>query len=209
MNLADLRAAVRAETDNDEDTQITDAQLNTWFWVEYGKVRRRLSARFPELFTVTSDDIVVLSGQSRITKPLNLERLIRIERCYEDRWEAVPHANKVNPHLDTYLGYREHDDYFWLTPADSAPGTYRLIFVTEPETCFPAGDIPRGFEDVIIQKVVAKAQIRIGGDPSPHITEADTTFRQLAKALTPRKSNAPEPGFVQGFGVGSEDNEWL
>ena len=58
-------------------------------------------------------------------------------------------------------------------------------------------------EDILIQKVTAKAQIRIGGDPRPHLDEARDTYKDLVKAIksTRRQNRGPELGLAVGYGV--------
>lgn len=207
MDIDDIYALIRSETDNDDDEQVTDTQLGVWLTVEYKKVRRKLSARFPSLFTKTSDPIVVTA--QTLTKPTDFEKLGtygRIERQEGTSWVTIPHASPVNPEGDGYIGHMEQGAAFHLTPASSAPGTYRFVYISSPSSCFPAADIPMGFEDVIIQKVIAKVQRRIGGDPEPHLEEAKETFDETAAALKagPRLGNAPEPGFV----AVNDDSSW-
>jgi hypothetical protein len=198
--LSDLIALVRSETGNTDDTQYSDDEVGTWMWIEYGKVRRTLSAKFPELFETTSSNVVVTTASPLINKPSDFEKLVRIEQLIGSDWQTVPHANKVNPHLDSYVGYREQGATLQLTPGASAAGTYRVVYVRNPSETFPADDIPRGAEDAIIQKVIAKAQIRVGGDPAPHYEEAKNTLKDFIKDYRAgRRSNAPEPGFVSGY----------
>lgn len=195
---------VRAETANDEDTQFTDAQLDLWGTVEYKKLHKRLSNRFPELFTATSDEVVLTTGQQEISKPNNLAKLLHVEREESGVWTALPKATKVTPERDPYLGWREEGALVVITPAGSAPGTYRLKFVITPSSSWPAGDIPSGFEDIIFQKVIAKCKIRMESDPTPHWQEADRTWNEQVKAQRSRQGTDPEPGFVTGYGAGSD-----
>lgn len=207
MDIADIYNSIRAESANDEDDQVSDAQLNTWLTIEYRKLHKRLSARFPSLYTGTSATTTLVTDQQTITKPSNLAKIVHVERLEGSTWFALPKASKVAPELDAYIGWYEQGSTIVITPAASAPGSYRIKFVIAPASQFPASDIPTGFEDIIFQKVIAKLQNRIGGDPSPHLDEADRTWKEQVRAQQNRLGGDPEPGFVSGFGSGSDDFE--
>lgn len=206
--LDDLRDLVRSETGNDEDTQITDTQIGTWFWLAYGQLQRELSASFPDLYEKTSGETTLVNGNGTLNKPSDYSKLVRIEVKIGEVWQVVPHASKANPQLDGYVGFEEQGAAFQITPSAGCAGTYRIIYVFVPSETFPADDIPRGFEDVLIQRVIAKAQIRIGGDPVPHNAEADRVYKRMTKALkTGRRGVGPEPGLITGYGAGASYGE--
>jgi hypothetical protein len=203
LTISDIRALIRSETANDEDDQYGDDQLDVWLTIEYRKLHKRLSARFPELYTSTSAT-TVLTSTNTITKPVNLAKILHVERLEGDRWIALPKATKVTPALDCYLGWHEEGATIIIAPdATAAAGSYRIKFLVSPSDSFPATDIPLGFEDIIFQNVIAKCKIRIGDDPSPHLALAAQTWSEQVKAQHPRQGNDPEPGFVTGYGVGS------
>lgn len=200
MTLAEFYAAVRFETAHDDDQQISDEDhllpaANT----EYRKLRRKLTARFPELFFATSDTTTLSGSSQNIAKPGNFERLERLERLDGSNWVPVPRAQAWDPERTPYLSFREHGANLVVGPVSVAPGQYRLVFITAPG-CFPAADIPAGFMDVIIQKVCAKVQIRTGGDPAPHLREAEKTEKEMFRALANRMGPAPTPGFQSVYG---------
>jgi hypothetical protein len=206
MNLADLRLAVRSETGSEEDDQLPDDQMAIRFWISYGQLRRKLTARFPELFIVTDDTQTLTGASDSLTKPTGFGGLERIEKLCGTKWITVPHAPAMDPHVACYLGFREEGAEFKLSgPNDSVPGDYRIVYKTAPATCFPAGDVPRGFEDIIIQEVTAWAQRRLGGDPQPHLDLAAKIYKEQARALViARHAAAPLPGFTPGYGAGAE-----
>jgi hypothetical protein len=206
--IADIRSLIRAETGNDEDTQYTDDQLDVWLTIEYRKLHKRLSSRFPELYTAVSAT-TVLTSTNVITKPANLAKIVHVERLEGDRWVALPKATQVTPALDCYLGWYEEGASIVITPdSTAAAGSYRLKFIVSPSSSFPAQDIPNGFDDIIYQNVIAKAKIRIGDDPTPHLQLAERTWNEQVKAQHPRGGNDPEPGFVSGYGAGSYGDEY-
>lgn len=197
MTLNELYAAVRAETAHDSDVAIdNEIHLNPWLRLEYLKLRRKLTARFPSLFLTTSD-VVTLSGTTQaVPKPANFERLERLEKLSGTEWLPVMGSPSFMPEQACHLGFREEGASLVVGPQAEAPGQYRMVYVTGPG-CFPAADIPYGFEDVIIQNVIAKVQNRTGGDPAPHLKQAQDTWKEMARALAGRMGPAPQPGFVE------------
>ncbi len=200
MVLADLYALIRSETGRDTSGSIDNTtHLNPWLEIEYHKVRRMLVAAFPELFLVTSPTTILTSTQL-VPKLANFGGLERVERLEGSTWVSVPQGEQFQPELTPYLSWREEGAFYVIQPAASAPGSYRLVYKSSPP-CFPASDIPAGFIDVVVQRVIAKVQRRTGGDDAPHLKEADATWKSMVRALkAARRGSSPEPGFVSVYG---------
>lgn len=199
MNLSEARTNIRSETDHDSDTQVTDDQLDEQINQDYFKLRRRISQLVPSLYTETDEEQTLSGTDDTLDMPADFERLVRLERQYGSDWYPVEISDELTPHLGI-LNAREEADGIKLAPVSLAPGTYRLIYVMEPQGLDGDTDdidVPGGCEDIIVQWGAAFVRRRHDEDPSAHMTMADQIWREQKKALLRRYGKHAAPGLRQ------------
>ncbi len=200
MTVTQAYAAVRASALHDIDTQDTDAQLLVKITQEYQRLRRWLCTFVPNLYE-TSATITVAAGASSIAKTglTNFERLRRVERqqgSASGTYYPISIADTLNANQARTLCAYEQGAYILLAPTSSAPGTYRVTFVTGTGTV-AAGttlDVPDGLEDVIVERCAAWVRQRHDEDPSYHIRAADEILKEQRQLLRGRYGTHAVPG---------------
>lgn len=217
MNVSAAIVHIRNGTGHDVDGQVNDTtMLLPWIELEARRVRRELSLKVPEIFTLTAAPIVVAAGStsfniaSQLTSP---ERILEVARLVRgtgsapssDEWVDVPVYEEGVP----WLGYREEGPIVNLLPGRSAAGTYRVRYVQgmsaaafTTSTDLNGGfsptivGLPAGLEDIVVERVSARASRRIpGDDPAPHLAEAERIWREQLPALRKRYGRSVKPGF--------------
>lgn len=208
---------IRNRTGHDVDGQVNDTtMLLPWVEREARRVRRELSSKIPQLFTLTGTGLTIAAGQQTISKSatiLNVERILEVHRLVRgtgsnpasDEWVDLPVYEQDAP----WLGWREEGDFLFLYPGSVAPGTYRTKHVqamstaafttsTELNGAFSATivGLPMGLEEVVIERVCAIVAARVpGDDPAPHREEAERVWESQLRALRQRYGRSVKPGF--------------
>lgn len=197
MTLTELKNDIRNRTAHDGDQQVVDVDhLEPWIHLEYRKLYRKLVRRFPERYIVTSSSTTLSGSTQTIARPAAVGRLLRVERSDLGTWIGVPRSSSFLPELDQYLGFREEGANYVISPLVEAPGTYRLVYVPKPSAAYVEADIPDGFEEVIIERVVAHVVSRTSEDDAQvHRDLAQECWDEACAALAPT-TEGPEPGFV-------------
>lgn len=163
ITLANARLAVRVVTGLGAAQQITDAEMDYIFDVEYRRARREISKKLPWLYEATSTYANSVTGILAI--PSDFERPIKLEYVLTDgTLVPVPQGNGVNE-------------------GQPAKGTFKLTYVQAPVVGYTTMDVPAGLEDVIVQRVAAQVQVRRKQDPSPHLSMAEATWKAQVSAL--------------------------
>ena len=190
---------IRTATSHDADDQVSDAQLTSWLQVEQDRVRVRLGAAVPSLYNATASTTLT-AGQDTITKPVDFLAMRRLERQYNSLWEPVAIGDGLSTNgysgVYSWIDVREQGNTFVISPADAAPGTYRLTYITVGATLYTptALDVPLGLEDVLIERVSARVRERCEEDPSAHLRRADEVWREMLPALKKRYGAHPVSG---------------
>jgi len=188
MTLEELRIAIRAETDHDGDTQVTDAQLNERINTDYQNLRRKLLQVAPSLYATEDEEQTLASGESTLAMPLGFERLVRLEKKVNGFWLPVEVSDELTPHYGA-LNVREEDGVLKLAPAASAAGTWRIVYVPKPDGLVDDEDeaeIPEGLEDILVQLGAAFVRRRLEEDPMPHLMMAKEVWNEQRSALRRR-----------------------
>lgn len=157
MTTTDAVAAVRAATAHDVDQQVTNVQILAELDREYRRVRRWLSTFLPELFATEylPPALVGATGGATIAKPVDYERVIRLERQFPmNSW--YPLAMRSIKNQKTGI-------------AIDVSGQYRLTYVKRPVDGYTTFDVPDGCEDLIILPVCAWVRARHDEDPTYHL----------------------------------------
>lgn len=196
MTLDEIRTAIRAETDHDADTQVTDAQLAAHIDTDYQNLRRKLVQVAPSLYSTEDESQVLVTGESELDMPLDFERLVRLEKQVGEAWMPVEISDELTPHYGT-LNVREEDGVLRLAPVSQAAGTWRIIYVAKPDGLTDDDQdviLPEGLEDILIQQGAAFVRRRHDEDPSLHMQLADTVWREQKSALRRRYGKHAVPG---------------
>lgn len=196
MNRSQARVAIRASTDHDDDTQVTDAQLDVWLEQEHKAFRRQLAMVAPTLYATTDDEQELESDDELLTKPVNFEQLIRIEKKYGTEWYPVEASDDLSPHIGG-LTFREEGDFFKLAPAALVAGTYRIVHSFAPDDLDDDSDtleVPPGCEDIILERVCARVRERLDSDPTPHLQRAKRLWDEQRPIIRRRHGKHAKPG---------------
>lgn len=197
LTVAQARAAIRASTYHDADTQVTDAQLDIKINQERIRLLRDLQAYLPSLFE-TQSTIVISSGSSAFSKPADFERMRRLERQVNgDLFFAVPVAEALNANQSVVISYFEQGSTIQIRPTNSAPGTYRLTYLPISTALVDLAGVPDGLEDVIIERVAGWVRVRHDEDPAPHWQYSEKLWNDQRSALMRRYGLHPKPGLVR------------
>lgn len=201
LSYADARTQLRTVTAHDSDTQITDAQINSWFDQEVARVRRDLRLVAPQLYQV-------LSGTTTLTSVVPFVDLTAFTPAFESVWRVemqsgsvwvdVPVSDEFEPDGGD-LVYREHSiDGTWPDRLTFSPDSLAAgAVVRVAYHCVPTAntvDVPSGFEDVVIMRTAAKVALRCFDDPGNFIALADRTWESQRKAIRRRYGAQPQPG---------------
>ena len=196
MTVTQARTAIRASTNHDADTQVTDAQLDVKIDQEFQRLRRALGAYVPALFESTSAPTIT-AGNNTIAKPATFERVRRLERLISGAlYYPVPVVDMLNANQETQLVFYEQGSNLVLMPISRAEGTYRLTFVTKPAAGYTTFDVPEGCEDVIIERVAAWVRQRHDEDPGYHLRAAAEMWKEQRSVLLRRYGLHPSVALV-------------
>lgn len=201
MTGSEAITAICTATAHDTDTQTTTTQLYAQLGIEYQRLRRWLCVVAPELckqqLTAT-----LLSGQSTVLKSLMVpafEQLWLVERLVTGTTYAEVAVVGQNP-LVTGLTVEEFPTLLRFSPAESAPGTYRITYLSGVSATVAAGttfDLPGGLEDVLVQRCAAfmRSRHNDGMDKAKwHKDLADELIKEQKPLLMRRYGIMPVPG---------------
>lgn len=124
----------------------------------YRRLRRRLSAEFPTLYEALSATQTITSDT--ITKPTDFEAIRVLEKQYGTGWVTVGVLPSLNRDDAQEQAFYELGTVIKVTPAATAPGTYRMFYLASPPTIITTYDVPNGIEGIIIEEVSAKIRQR-------------------------------------------------
>lgn len=136
------------------DAQFPSTVIERKLIAEYRILRRRLAADFPALYERLSSE-TTLTTTTTITKPTGCGSVRVLEKKSGSGWYPVPLTNSLNRSETIGLAFYEMGDTIYITPASTAPGTYRIFYTEEPGATVTALDLPYGLEEVVIQEVAA------------------------------------------------------
>lgn len=196
--LSELHDAIRAETDHDSDTQVTNAQLTERANIDYQNLRRKLIGVAPQIYAVEDDSQTLVTGDSALDMPADFERLVRLEKQVgsSDMWIPVEVSTELDPHYGC-LAVREEDGVLKLAPTSLTAGTWRIVYVPKPDGLVDDDQdiiLPDGLEDILIQQGAAFVRRRMDEDPSPHLQQADMVWKEQRSALRRRYGRHAQPG---------------
>lgn len=202
ISLANAYTNVRTATARDSDLRLTDTMMAAWVDIESKRLWYYLSQEIPEL-TESTVAATVAAGSSTINMNAltssSYYRLHLLEKAFSDGvYDEVPSANYAHPARVSGLVFRESiisgAPTITLYPADSAPGTYRVRYTPLVAPGYTTVPVPEGFEDVVIERVAARARIRFKEDPSPHLAQANEFLQQQLDAARDRHGYHPVGG---------------
>lgn len=124
----------------------------------YRRLRRRLSGEFPSLYEAVSPNQTI-TGDS-LTKPADFDAVRLIQKQYGDQWVSIGVSPSLNREDSLELAFYELGSVFKVTPASTAPGTYRIFYTVAPVDGYTTYDVPAGLEDIIVAEVAAWASER-------------------------------------------------
>lgn len=201
MSLANVRTAVRTDTAHDNDTQVTDAQIDVFIDLEYRRVRRDLTWVTPTLYLTTETSFALTSSAFTHAIPSDFDRIYRVERQDGTRWFPIDVASEPDATVPMTLSFREEGTNLIFSPAELVAGTYRLTYHVKPVAGYSTIDVPDGLEDVVIHRTAAQVRIRFNEDPSPHERKAEAAWTEALKNLRRRYGAHPQPGIrrVRGW----------
>lgn len=186
--LTTVITSIRASVDRDgADVQVPDTVLTAWVNEAYLQLRRRLADLVPDLYTVVSADLTIASGNALSLSSLTtLGKILAVQRKESADYYSLPLAPATDPDASGTLSYRQRGtaavDIF---PATSAPGTYRVRYVSKPAalTGSDAVDLPEGGERILIEDVAARCRLRWEEAPDYHLRARDQAWEELRNAL--------------------------
>lgn len=201
MTRAEARTAIRASTDHDSDTQVTDAQLNVWIDIFHQLVRREINLIVPQLYSAVASEQTLTGSTESMTMPSDYGGLVRVEQQIGSDWYQVPIADELNPHIST-LSVREEANTLKLAPKALAVGVFRVIYLVEPATLSADSGtggvllVPKGIELVICEAVSAFVRNRDNDDPSFSLSHGPVgaLWKMQKTALRRRYGKAATPG---------------
>lgn len=197
-----LITEVRAVTDHDTDTQVTDAQILSWMDPILQALQRQCADLAPDLFTAVSDDFAIAAGassQDLASAPLSLGDVLGKIRSVERKqsatvYYAIPQYHVLVGTMAASLSWRQLGETTILfRPPLAAPGTYRVQYLLK---CPPlalvstAFSVPHGADSVIVERLAAKVRMRFEEDPTPHVNAANQAWKDL-RAWLIRQSSTP------------------
>ena len=149
---------------------------------EYRRLRRRLSAEFPTLYEKLSTPTTLTTATS-FAKPTDCETIRVMEKQSGAYWTSVPVAPSLNRDEIGCLAFYEEGANVVIVPTASAPGTYRMFYISTPAATITTYDVPDGVEGIIIEEVSAWARQRHEEDPSYHKAAAKQIWDDQYMAL--------------------------
>lgn len=199
MDFAGAITAVRTATRYDlvAPSPVTDAQVIVWLNSEMARFRRALNAAIPQLYRVTSGSLVIASGAQAITKPGDLDSLIRLERSFSGGWVNIEPSDQVNPEFGA-IGFEDVGATYLIWPTTQAPGTYRLVY--SAMSTDGALAVPAGLEDVVVERVCARVKERLAPEEAQlHFAIADRIWQDQIPALKRQYGNNNAAGFTRSY----------
>jgi hypothetical protein len=124
----------------------------------YRRLHRRLAFEFPSLYEAVSANQTI-TGDS-LTKPADFEAVRLIQKQYGDSWVSLGALPSLNREDSLEQAFYELGSVFKVTPASTAPGTYRIFYTVAPVDGYITYDLPPGLEDIIVAEVAAWASER-------------------------------------------------
>ena len=161
---------------------------------EYRRLRRRLSAEFPTLYEALSSTFTLTGSTTTFAKPTDCETVRVVEKQSGAYWTSIPVAPSLNRDEIAALCFYEQGVNIVLTPAGSAPGSYRCYYVKSPAATITTYDVPDGLEGIIIEEASAWARQRHNEDPSYHKACAKQIWDDQYMALWNRYGPSGQPG---------------
>lgn len=196
--LSGLQADIRAATDHDSDTQVTDAQLLVWINKEYFRLRRIIGDVAPKLYSAQVT-FTISSGNTYAIVASDFERIYKLERLnVGSSYDPMVVANELDPEVipdGAVAAFLERGATLEIYPSTAASASYRLTYTTKPTALASAGDactVPEGAEEVIVQRVAARVRIRFEEDPSPHQALAAEALAEVRSFIQRRYGAHPE-----------------
>jgi hypothetical protein len=186
--LTELLADIRAATDHDTDTAVTDAQLTSWINQEYFAVRRVLGDVAPTLYTAATTFSIV-AGNTYTIVAADFSKVRRLERSNGSSYDPMRVASAVDPEGSCDYTFLERSTVLEIYPSNAAVTSYRLNYITKPAKLTAGADVcdvPEGVERVIVEKVAARVRIRLEEDPSPHLQAASAALQEAKSYLQKR-----------------------
>lgn len=195
---------IRALTDHDTDTQVTDPQLFAWISTEYFAIRRTLNRVVPTLY-VNTVSFTISSGNTYTIVATDFESIRRLQRLAGDStYYAVKQASPLDPELARSIAFLKRGSVLEFYPSQAATGSYKLTYMTKPTQITAGGDtvdVPEGVDEVIAQKVSAKVRTRLNDSPTVHMEAADALWKEAKRQLQ-RDYGIHRLGLIES----SEDN---
>jgi hypothetical protein len=189
---------IRACTNHDSDTQVTDVQLTVWINKEYYRLRRILAEVAPSLFQ-NQVSFTISSGNTYAVVATDYDRVYRLERLVNGtEYEPLGLADALDPESvpdGLSLAFLERGTTLEIYPSTSAAGSYRLTYTTKPAALSGGSDsctVPEGAEEVIVQRVSARVRVRFEEDPSIHVALANEALSEVRSYLQKRYGVHPE-----------------
>ena len=205
MTRAEARTAIQASYENVGGAPST-AELNAWLDIEHKLFRRELSRSVPSLYTTTSSTQALTAADPDFDLPADFDRVVRFERLYGDTYLPVDVSDGLSPHAGD-LTFREEGTTLKAAPSAQVAGTYRLVYVQTPGELSAESStngvllVPPGCEDVILERVSARARAKLQEDPTPHLQRAADVWTQQRRVLMSRYGRHGQPGLrvVRGW----------
>jgi hypothetical protein len=198
MLKSEARTAIRS-TYEDVAGAPTDSELNVWLDLEQKLFRRELTIAAPTLYQKVDATQTIANGAETLALPSDYDSLIRVERLDGVTWLPVD----VSDALTTQIGavaVREEGAAIKIGPTLISGASYRLIYNPVPASLASTNSpdetlaIPVGCEDILIERVAARARVKLEEDPSPHLTRAAAVWNEQKRALRRRYGRMPVPG---------------
>lgn len=165
---------------------------------EYRRLRRRLASEFPTIYETLAAPFTVAAGASSFTKATDCETIRVLEKqTGSATWYPLDVAASLNRDEAGRLSFYEVGSTIYITPAPSAPGTYRYFYLAMPPTTVTTYDVPNGLEGIIIEETAAWARVRHDEDPTPHKLNARQIWDDAYMGLYNRYGSHGQSGLNQ------------
>lgn len=176
-SLTQLLAGVRAATDPDVTTPITDTQITDWLNEDIRELWAILAPFSRDWFTAVSANLTIAAGAStyNLASITDFLALRGVDRdAGTNNWQKLrPWRFPARSRIGS-ISYRVTQKTLRIEPRELAPGTYRVWYIPVP-TDLPVGtpattiDLPLGGDKYVIQGAAARVRARMEEDPSPHL----------------------------------------
>lgn len=140
---------------------------------------------------LTSTTATVSGGSNTFTIPAAVYIVRGVDRDEGGRWiplRGAPwdsrgrYASGNFWYRSNDIEYRVQGSTIYLTPVDSADGTYRIWYVpawTEVTTGSDVIDYPNGWHEFIVAGVAAKIAAKEESDPGPHLRDQEVARQRI------------------------------